>query len=131
MIDAYNTPITRRLIACLIGTAWLNDEVSELKETEELCLIALCFQIINFSMCMLQRRDNELCLINSGRMSSHYFSSFFIDKLYGLEFRYDYECVERLSYYQHEMHLKSFLLIHILGGRNVLIFLRKIASSVR
>jgi hypothetical protein len=44
-------------------------------------LIILLHQIVNFSMNLLQERDNQLCDLNETRRSSKYYSSFFMDKL--------------------------------------------------
>lgn len=76
LVSKFNTSISRRLIHCLISPNWLNDE------------------IVNFSMCMLQERDDQLCTTNKNRRSSHYFSSFFISKLF-LSGNYEYENVKR------------------------------------
>ena len=61
----FNIPITLEKLRCLAVPRWLNDEV------------------INFYMCMLQERDINLCEQNSQRLKSHYFNTFFMDKLLG------------------------------------------------
>jgi len=61
----FNIPITLDKLRCLAAPRWLNDEV------------------INFYMCMLQERDNSLCEQNPLRLNSHYFSTFFMNKLLG------------------------------------------------
>ena len=61
----FNIPITLEKLRCLAAPRWLNDEV------------------INFYMCMLQERDINLCEQNSQRLKSHYFNTFFMDKLLG------------------------------------------------
>ncbi len=62
LTEKFGIDITRAKIACLKPSTWLNDEV------------------INFYMSMLQERNT----INSEKLktkSSHYFSSFFLDRL--------------------------------------------------
>lgn len=66
IIDKYSIDMTRAKLVCLKPSTWLNDEV------------------INFYMSMLQERDLALTEKAGGennRKSSHYFSSFFIDRL--------------------------------------------------
>ena len=61
---------------------WLNDE------------------IINFYMCMLQERDDRLCAESGGRRrSSHFFNSFFLDRLMDQKatYQYTYRNVKRWS----------------------------------
>ena len=65
IIDKFNINMTQVKLSCLKEGTWLNDEV------------------INFYMCMLQERDDKLFQSNKGkRLSSHYFNSYFMDKLY-------------------------------------------------
>jgi sentrin-specific protease 1 len=65
LIFKFNIPMTREKLLCLRPRGWLNDEV------------------VNFCMDMLQERDDSLCELNPTRKQSHYFNSFFIDKLLG------------------------------------------------
>jgi hypothetical protein len=59
LISRWNIPITNRIIKCLLPDQMLNDEV------------------INYYMHMLQEHDDK----NKDRVGSHYFSSFFMNKL--------------------------------------------------
>lgn len=64
VIDKFNIDITVSKLVCLRPNTWLNDEV------------------VNFYMCMLQERDQNLCRESNGtRTPSHYFNSFFMSKL--------------------------------------------------
>jgi sentrin-specific protease 1 len=65
LIEKFSIPMTREKLLCLRPTSWLNDEV------------------INFCMSMLQERDDKLRGVNPKRKRSHYFNSFFMDKLLG------------------------------------------------
>jgi len=79
VIDKFNIDMTVAKISCLIANTWLNDEV------------------VNFYMCLLQARDQRLCLASNGRrVPSYFFNSFFISKL--LENgTYNYANVKRWS----------------------------------
>ena len=79
--DKFNIDMTRNKIACLRPRTWLNDEV------------------INFYMCMLKERDDALCAKNPQRRHSHFFNSFFINKLLQIDGKeeYDYKGVRRWS----------------------------------
>jgi sentrin-specific protease 1 len=80
LIDKFATPMTQEKIICLRPRIWLNDEV------------------INFYMILLEERDKKLIRINpsSGRIMSHYFNSFFMEKLLGPNHdKYAYSNVER------------------------------------
>ena len=90
---------------------------------------------------MLQERDNLLCEKDQTRISSHYFSSFFMDKLMDCGNKsYDYDNVKR--YYSYTDHNETNIIITVImtstshiyiGGskkRNV-IYSRKIEYSVR
>lgn len=80
LIEKFNTPITRRLLKCLDGCSWLNDEV------------------VNFSMSMLQERDTKMCENFKERISSHYYNSFFMNKLMDSgDGTYNYNNVKRWS----------------------------------
>lgn len=79
IIEKFNIPFTQRLMTCLRPCTWLNDEV------------------VNFYMHMLKERDTSLCELHPNeRTPSHFFNSFFMQKL--LEFSktgYDYSQVKR------------------------------------
>lgn len=78
LIEKFNIPMTREKILCLRPGTWLNDE------------------IINFCMSMLEERDIQLCDLNPNRMKSHYFNSFFMEKLLGRgHMKYNYAEVAR------------------------------------
>ena len=80
MVEKFNTPMTRKLLKCLDGCSWLNDE------------------IVNFNMSMLQERDMKLCGLFHQRTSSHYYSSFFMTKLMDSgDGSYNYNNVKRWS----------------------------------
>ena len=78
----FNIEMTEAKMACLRPGTWLNDEV------------------VNYYMCLLQQRDKilhpqdsyDLC-----NLASHYFSSFFIAKLFCDKGVYDYAQVARWS----------------------------------
>jgi sentrin-specific protease 1 len=81
IIDKFSIDMTRAKLICLKPSTWLNDEV------------------INFYMNMLQERDLGLTEKAGGevnRKSSHYFSSFFIDRLVA-DGKYNYKNVQRWS----------------------------------
>jgi Ulp1 family protease len=63
LIEKYSIPITRQKIKCLCPSVWLNDE------------------IINFYMQLLSDRNAAQCAKYPGKVSSHFFNSFFMDKL--------------------------------------------------
>jgi len=65
LIQKFSIPMTREKILCLRPESWLNDEV------------------INFCMSMLQERDDKLRELSPNRKKSHFFNSFFMDKLLG------------------------------------------------
>ena len=77
VISKFNIPMSRLKISCLKPETWLNDEV------------------INFYMEMLQARDTTLCERNSSRLSSHFFNSFFIEKLLETDGQYTFVNVSR------------------------------------
>lgn len=80
VIFKFNINITREKIICLRPATWLNDE------------------IINFCMEMLTERDARLIELHpsSGRIKSHYFNTFFMEKLLGQGHRkYNYCDVAR------------------------------------
>mmetsp|Transcript_25488 Transcript_25488/g.42539 ORF Transcript_25488/g.42539 Transcript_25488/m.42539 type:complete len:449 (+) Transcript_25488:85-1431(+) len=79
VIDKYNIDMTASKMNCLNSGQWLNDEV------------------VNFYMEMLKERDGELCAAQPGRRDSHYFSSFFLDRLMDqkLTRKYTYSQVKR------------------------------------
>ena len=80
LIEKFNVQVTRRLLKCLDGYSWLNDE------------------IVNFSMSMLQERDATLCKVFDQRVSSHYYNSFFMNKLMDSgDGSYCYDNVKRWS----------------------------------
>lgn len=76
LIDKFNIEMTRKNIMCLSDRQWLNDEV------------------INFYMAMLMERDERLSAGQPGRLTSHFFNSFFVAKLLEQE-RYTYSNVRR------------------------------------
>lgn len=77
LTNKFDIDMTEIKICCLKPCTWLNDEV------------------INFYMCLLQQRDNFNIEISDGRrVSSHYFNTFFIDKLI-TKGQYNYANVER------------------------------------
>eukprot|EP01034_Spumella_vulgaris_P031276 gene31276-38643_t len=81
VIDKFSIDMTRAKLVCLKPSTWLNDEV------------------INFYMNMLQERDlllTEKAGGETARKSSHYFSSFFIDRLCA-DRKYNYKNVQRWS----------------------------------
>ena len=78
LIEKFNIPMTRAKISCLRPETWLNDEV------------------INYCMSMLEERDINLSAKYPSRKKSHYFNSFFVEKLLGPGHRkYAYKDVER------------------------------------
>ena len=85
LIEKFNTPVKKKWVKTLNDGEWLNDEV------------------INFCMCMLQERDDELCdpsnhMYNPSRVPSHYYSSFFMTRLIDNENgEYNYANVKRWS----------------------------------
>lgn len=76
LIDKFNIEMTRKNIMCLSDRQWLNDEV------------------INFYMAMLMDRDERLSAGQPGRLTSHFFNSFFVAKLLEQD-RYTYSNVRR------------------------------------
>jgi Ulp1 family protease len=77
--DKFNMKITGRKLRCLKPSTWLNDEV------------------INFYMKMLQERDDSLCEQNENRRHSHFFNSFFAERLLATDRCYTYKNVKRWS----------------------------------
>lgn len=79
LTEKYGITMSRKKMACLRPSTWLNDEV------------------INFYMELLQDRDRALCNKDSTRKSSHYFNSFFMAKLLdtGDKCTYTYDAVKR------------------------------------
>ncbi len=76
LVRAFNVELSRQKLRCLkIGT-WLDDEA------------------VNIYMQLLKKRDDELCSKISTRRHSHFFNSFFIEKLIG-EGTYNYRGVKR------------------------------------
>ncbi len=63
VIEKFNIDMTRNKLHCLRRATWLNDEV------------------INFYMNLLQERNTTRCAATSGKLTSHYFNSFFLSKL--------------------------------------------------
>ena len=64
---------------CLRFGEWLNDEA------------------VNYTMLMLQQRDEELCTIDPTRRPSHFYSSYFVDRLHGSGSGYCYSNIRRWS----------------------------------
>lgn len=81
LIEKFNIPITPKKLSYLRSDMQLNDEV------------------INFCQELYSERDALLCILNPiGRRKSHYFSSFFIEKLLGPHhLKYNYDGVARWS----------------------------------
>lgn len=79
VVNKFNVELIREKLLCLKPGTWLNDE------------------IINFTMSMLQERDDILCKSNSERLGCHFFNSFFIDRLGGTGRGYNYMNVRRWS----------------------------------
>lgn len=81
LIYKFNIDITRAKIVCLRPTTWINDEV------------------INFYMSMLKERDDALAEKYPKHRRSHYFNSFFMNKLLLVDGKeeYDYKGVRRWS----------------------------------
>ena len=80
LIEKFNIPMTSAKLSCLRPGTWLNDEV------------------INFCMLMLEERDIKLSEIYPSRKKSHYFNSFFMEKLLGQGHKkYAYDDVKRWS----------------------------------
>lgn len=54
-------------------------------------------EVVNVYMWLLQERDKRLCLGDADRQPSHFFNSFFFEKLFEPQGRdrYDYSCVKR------------------------------------
>lgn len=77
--DKFDFQMTRAKIQCLRPHVWLNDE------------------IINFHMQLLQERDSKLCDIYNTRKKSHFFTSFFMEKLLISNNGYAYSNVKRWS----------------------------------
>jgi hypothetical protein len=65
LVEKFNIPLTREKLQCLQEGTWLNDEV------------------INFYMQLLLQRDRAFCALNPNRRPSHFFNSFFLEKLVG------------------------------------------------
>ncbi|CAM9747425.1 unnamed protein product [Ectocarpus sp. 13 AM-2016] len=77
LVNAFNASLTRRDLKCLRPYTWLNDEV------------------VNMYMQLLSCRDKELCKANPSRRQSHFFTSFFLTKLKGMDCKYNYNGVKR------------------------------------
>ncbi|CBN77616.1 conserved unknown protein [Ectocarpus siliculosus] len=77
LVNAFNASLTRRDLKCLRPYTWLNDEV------------------VNMYMQLLSCRDKELCKANPSRRQSHFFTSFFLTKLKGMDCKYNYTGVKR------------------------------------
>jgi sentrin-specific protease 1 len=79
IIEKFNIPMTKAKLACLKPSTWLNDEV------------------INFYFNMLQVRDQSLCERDPSRKKSHFFNSFFMERLIITDGKYTYANVKRWS----------------------------------
>jgi len=77
VVSKYNVDLIREKIEVLVPREWLNDE------------------IINFYMNMLLERDVEMCKKYTSRTRSHFFNSFFIDRLNDSGRGYAYGNVKR------------------------------------
>ena len=78
VLEKFNMPMTKRLMNSLNDNLWLNDE------------------IVNMFIQLLQERDSMLCKSNYRRRPSHYFSSFFVNKLMDCgNNEYNYSNVQR------------------------------------
>ena len=100
--------MTRTKMACLKANGWLNDEVSSTRGRVDACRLTSPFrvcvvflgggrhQVINFYMCMLKERDDLLCAKQPGRRrKSHFFNSFFMERLLISDRAYKYSNVRR------------------------------------
>ena len=78
LCEKFGILMTRAKFKCLRPATWLNDEV------------------INFYGAMLGRRDRDLCAIEgAGRKPSHFFNSFFMEKLLVTDKGYKFDNVRR------------------------------------
>ena len=77
--DKFNIEMTGRKLRCLKPNTWLNDEV------------------INFYMKMLQERDDTLFERDKNRRHSHFFNTFFAERLLKTDKHYKYENVKKWS----------------------------------
>ena len=112
VVDKFNIDMTYKKFSCLREGVWLNDEV------------------INFYMCMLQERDDELCSGPSSRQPSCYFNSFFMAKLFCDLNAYNFNIVKRWTWKRKidVFHMnKVFVPINIRNGHWVMavIFIQK------
>ncbi len=76
LVRAFNVELSRQKLQCLKVGTWLDDEA------------------VNFYMQMLKKRDEDLCLKDNKRRRSHFFNSFFLEKLTGGG-KYNYGGVKR------------------------------------
>jgi hypothetical protein len=118
LVEKFNTPMNRAKMVCLRPNTWLNDEVraSRSRSLPQLSPVFVtdvavsssradvCYwrtppkmQVINFYMCMLQERDDQLCEGIPGRKASHFFNSFFMERLLISDHAYTYSNVRRWS----------------------------------
>ena len=81
----FDIPISYGKFQCLKERTWLNDE------------------IINLHMIFFQKRDAQLCRLNRTRKASHYFNSFFVNKLVDCG-GYNYKEVKRYHHWHHTMN---------------------------
>jgi sentrin-specific protease 1 len=79
VVDKFSIDMTREKIVCLRPGVWLNDEV------------------LNFYMSMLQERDGLLCAADPKRIRSHFFNSFFMERLLETDHKYCFKNVQRWS----------------------------------
>jgi hypothetical protein len=77
LVSCFNVHVTREKIRCLRPGVWLNDEV------------------VNFYMQLLLTRDRRLCTEDPARRPSHFFNSFFLEKLMGGPEGYSFAGVKR------------------------------------
>ncbi len=76
LVRAFNVELSREKLQCLNVGTWLDDEA------------------VNLYMQMLKKRDEKLCLKDNKRRRSHFFISFFFEKLTGGG-KYNYGGVKR------------------------------------
>ena len=77
ILEHFNIPMTGQKFACLREGQWINDE------------------IISFHMCLLQKRDDDKAERYSSHKKSHYFNSFFYQRLVIEKGHYDFNNIKR------------------------------------
>lgn len=87
--------LQKEKIMCLKPNTWLNDEVVLIFFPVR-SIFDFNTQVINFYMSMLQERDAVMCE-RTKRSPSHFFNSFFMERLLITDNRYNYRNVQRWS----------------------------------